>query len=83
MAMHMAHPPNVHCSGGAGGGGIGSRVIRIRLQVGQTPFLSSWYLWHANDTRRLWDIRVMTSPGDRRVVDHGTRHVEAIDVILY
>jgi hypothetical protein len=60
MVMHLAHPPNISCSGGADGGGIGSRVIRIRLQLGQNPFLASRYLWHANDLSRLWEIWVMT-----------------------
>jgi hypothetical protein len=31
MVMYLAHPPNVPSDGG----GIGSRVIRIRLQFGQ------------------------------------------------
>jgi hypothetical protein len=57
MVMYLAHPRNIPCSGG----GIGSRVIRIRLQFGQNPFLASRYLWHANDMGRLWKIRVMTS----------------------
>jgi hypothetical protein len=61
MVMHMAHSLNIPCSGGADGGGIGSRVIRIRLQLRQNPCFASRYLWHANDMRRLWE---------RRVVDH-------------
>jgi hypothetical protein len=38
-------PPDIPCSGGADGRGIGSRVIRIRLQFGKNPFLPSRYLW--------------------------------------
>jgi hypothetical protein len=44
MVMHLAHPPNIPCSGGADRQGIGSRVIRIRLQFRQNPFLASRYL---------------------------------------
>jgi hypothetical protein len=63
MVMYLAHPSHIPCSGEADGRCIGSRLIRIRLQFGQNPFLASQYLWHANDMRRLWKIRVMTSTG--------------------
>jgi hypothetical protein len=53
MVMYLAHPPNIPCSGGAHGRGIGSRVTRITLQFGQNLFLASVYLCHANDTRSL------------------------------
>jgi hypothetical protein len=61
IVMYPAHPLNISSSGGADGGGIGSRVIRIRLQFWQNMFLASQYLWHANDMGRLWEIRVMKS----------------------
>jgi hypothetical protein len=31
MVMYLTHPPNIHCSGGALGRGLGSRVIRVTL----------------------------------------------------
>jgi hypothetical protein len=43
MVMLLDHPPNISCSGGADGRGIGVRVIRIRLQFGQNRFLASRY----------------------------------------
>jgi hypothetical protein len=61
LVMYLAHPPNIPCSGGAEGRGIGSRVIRITLQFGKNPCLPSRYFWHANDMTRLWKIRDMTS----------------------
>jgi hypothetical protein len=64
MVMYLTHPPNIPCSGGADGRGIGNRVIRIRF--GLNPFLASRYLWHANDMRRLWEIRVMSSTGGKK-----------------
>jgi hypothetical protein len=53
MVMYLAHPSHIPCSGEPDRRGIGSRVIRIRLQFGQNPFLASRDLWHANDMRRL------------------------------
>jgi hypothetical protein len=44
IVMYLAHPPNIPCSGGARGPGIGSRVIRITLQFGQKLLLASRYL---------------------------------------
>jgi hypothetical protein len=61
MVTYLAHPSHIPCSGEADGRGIGSRLIRIRLQLGKNPFLASQYLWYANNTRTLWKIRVMTS----------------------
>jgi hypothetical protein len=40
MVMYLPHPPNIPCSG-ADGGGIISRVMRIRLQFGKNPLLAS------------------------------------------
>jgi hypothetical protein len=65
MVMYLARPSNIPCSGGADGGGISSRVIRIGLQFTQNPFLASQYLWHANDKSRLWKIRGMTLTGGK------------------
>jgi hypothetical protein len=66
MVMYLAHPSHIPCRGGADARGIGSRVIRIRLQFGKNPFLASRYLWHAKYMRRLSEIQVMTSTGRKK-----------------